>query len=265
MLGWFSPYVFLGQAQRRLLERGMPVFAYHRIAQPPSATTDPFLYVSPSRFEDQLARLRHAALSPGSLSQALGPEPGTDRKAVITFDDGFVSVLEHGMEILARHNFRAIQFLVARFLGGKNEWDAPKGDVAEPLMDEAQVRDWLAAGHEIGSHSMTHPNLRLLSPADAREEIVASKKLLEDRFGVQVRDFCYPYGAWNDSVRDAVAEAGYRTACTVEFGVNDARTPRFELRRIVPLSSAELLRKIIHRLRRSTQSPASSPPPHRGR
>jgi len=114
-------------------------------------------------------------------------------------------------------------------------------------MDEIQVREWLAAGHEIGSHSMTHRNLRHVSPGDAREEIAASKKALEDRFGVEVPHFCYPFGSWNDSVRDLVAAAGYRTACTVLFGVNPPGTSPFELRRIIPLSAARLLNKIRHR------------------
>ena len=115
-------------------------------------------------------------------------------------------------------------------------------------MDEAQVRQWLGGGHEIGSHSITHRNLRHLSPAEAREEIFGSKKSLEDRFGLPVQHFCYPYGSWNQAVRDLVCEAGYRTACTVRFGVNGPSNSPYELRRIIPLSTVELLRKIRHRL-----------------
>jgi peptidoglycan/xylan/chitin deacetylase (PgdA/CDA1 family) len=248
MLGWFSPYVFMGLAQRRLLERGLPIFTYHKIAAAPAATSDPFLYVSPKRFEDQLATLRKAGYASASLAEVV--EPRKTRKAVITFDDGFCSALEHGRESLSRHQFRAIQFLVAGFLGRKNEWDVSKGDVPERLMDEGQVREWLSAGHQIGSHSITHRNLRHLSAAEAREEILGSKKLLEDRFGIVVEHFCYPFGSWNPAVREFVGEAGYRTACTVRLGVNDENTERFELRRIIPLSSVELLAKIHHRLAR---------------
>ncbi len=61
-------------------------------------------------------------------------------------------------------------------------------------MDERQIRDWLAAGHEIGAHTLTHPALAELPPERARAEIFDSRKLLEDRFGVPVRHFCYPYG-----------------------------------------------------------------------
>jgi peptidoglycan/xylan/chitin deacetylase (PgdA/CDA1 family) len=158
--------------------------------------------------------------------------------------------LEHGLPVLARHKVRAIQFLVSDSLGRHNEWDVAKGDVPVTLMNESQVREWLAAGHDIGSHSATHPNLRHASPAKAREEILGSKKSLEDRFGLEIRHFCYPYGSYNESVRDLVAEAGYRTGCTMQFGVNPPGTPPLELRRVLPLSNAEMLAKIRHRLMR---------------
>jgi peptidoglycan/xylan/chitin deacetylase (PgdA/CDA1 family) len=71
-------------------------------------------------------------------------------------------------------------------------------------------------------------------PAAAlREEVCASKKRLEDRFGVEVTDFCYPYGACDERVRDAVAEAGYRTATTTQFGLVRAGDDPFMLRRVL--------------------------------
>jgi peptidoglycan/xylan/chitin deacetylase (PgdA/CDA1 family) len=116
-------------------------------------------------------------------------------------------------------------------------------------MDEAAVRDWLAAGQQIGSHSLSHPNLRKIPLTQAREEIVASRKRLEDMFGLAVEHFCYPYGSYNEAIRDLVGEAGYRTACTVRFGVNRNGVSPFELNRVVPLTGSEILGKALHRLR----------------
>jgi len=254
MLGWFSTRTFLGPAQRRLCARGIPVFSYHRIASAPPATTDPFLYHTFGRFDEQLAALRRYGYSSASLRDVLATEGNPARKAVITFDDGCRDVLEHGLAPLVRHQFRAIQFLVSGYLGRTNEWDVAKGDVPERLMDEAQVREWLAAGHEIGSHAATHRNLRHLPLAEAREEISGSKKALEDEFGVEVQHFCYPYGSWNPAVRDLVVEAGYATASTMKFGINAIGASPFELRRIIPLSSAETLAKIRHRFGRKLLS-----------
>ena len=246
MLSWFSPRIFLSPAQRRLMSRGAPVFTYHKIAPVPPRSRDPFLYVSAETFNQQLRALRQAGYSDSSLDDLFPIKPS--HKVALTFDDGFSNVVEHGLGILAQNQFHAIQYLVAGALGAQNTWDITKGDTPERLMDRSQVKEWLAAGHQIGSHSMSHRNLKKLSEADLRDEIFGSKKLLEDQFGLEIRHFCYPFGGYNERVRDLVQEAGYKTASTVLFGVNDAGTSRFELKRIIPLSNLEMLQKIRHRV-----------------
>lgn len=240
-------YIFLSTAQRRWLQAGGGIFTFHKIAQPPSATIDPFEYTTARQLETKLGRLRAAGLQPSPLAPAILETRGS---FVVTFDDGYACVAEQAMPVLARHKITAMEFLIAGKLGGHNEWDVAKGDVAQPLMDAGQVRTWLTAGHQIGSHSLTHPNLRKIPLAQAREEISASKKKLEDTFGVPVEHFCYPYGSYNEAIRDLVAEAGYKTACTVKHGVTMPGESRFELKRITPLTAPELLRKALHRLRR---------------
>jgi peptidoglycan/xylan/chitin deacetylase (PgdA/CDA1 family) len=218
---------------RELFGEGVPVLMYHKLGGRPAGVRIKGLYVSGALFERQLAGLRAAGFSSPPCSASASGTGNPDRRIILTFDDGFVNVLRHGLKPLARHRFQAIEFIVAGLSGGVNEWEIREGEVREPLMDEAQVREWLAAGHEIGSHTLTHPHLTRISPARAREEVIASKKLLEDRFGLPIRHFCYPYGDWNPAVRDLVAEAGYETACTTEFGVNTGATPALELKRIM--------------------------------
>jgi peptidoglycan/xylan/chitin deacetylase (PgdA/CDA1 family) len=251
MSGDLVTRVYLSVAQRKALRSGFGVLTFHKVAEPPANTVDRFEYTSPAQLD---ARLQ-AALKEGfvldTLDGFVGEATSRVGRLAVTFDDGYASVLTNGLEVLARHRVRAIEFLVADKLGGRNDWDVAKGDVSEPLMDAVQVREWLTAGHAIGSHSLTHPNLRKIPRAQAREEIVASRKRLEDLFGVPVRHFCYPYGSFDDVVRDLVAEAGYLTACTVEHGVNASRADDFRLRRIVPLTARELVAKAFHRLFRN--------------
>jgi peptidoglycan/xylan/chitin deacetylase (PgdA/CDA1 family) len=212
---------------------GMPWLMYHKLGPRPRGVRLKGLYVSRSLFERQLSEL-HAA---GFTTPAYGPPPlcegNPGRRIALTFDDGFTNVFQHGLEPLARHGFRAIEFLTVGLIGGCNDWEIQEGEARQPLMDDTQIKEWLAAGHEIGSHTLTHPFLTRLGVAKAREEISASKKKLEDRFGWPVRHFCYPYGDWNPAVRDLVVAAGYETACTTEFGVNTKATLPFELKRIL--------------------------------
>jgi len=64
---------------------------------------------------------------------------------------------------------------------------------------------------------------------------------------VPVEHFCYPYGGWNETVRDLVAEAGYLTACTTDRGINTPATPRLELKRWLARSPGVRPKEVLAR------------------
>jgi len=232
---------------RRLFESGLPILMYHKLGPRPRKVRLKGLYLSKSLFTRQLAELRASGFNTVRIGVPI-PATGTNRSVVITFDDGFLNVLKHGLEPLAVNRFSAVQFLVANRLGGQNDWDIADGEAHAPLMSLDQVREWLAAGHWIGSHSLSHPWLTQIPMPQAREEIRASKRKLEDLFGVSVDDFCYPYGDWNPEVRDLVIEAGYRTACTTQSGINAPNADLFSLQRFSARYPSRNLKDIWARL-----------------
>jgi peptidoglycan/xylan/chitin deacetylase (PgdA/CDA1 family) len=232
---------------REFFGTGVPILMYHKIGPRPNRVRLKGLYVTPATFVRQLTELTaegFGTCSPGEACSngAAGP------RIALTFDDGFRNVFENALGPLANHKKTAIQFLIPNFIGKFNEWDLREGESAEPLMDTGHVRDWIGAGHSIGSHSLTHARLTRLTLRDAREEIFASKKKLEDLFGVLIEHFCYPYGDWNESVRDLVVEAGYRTACTTDFGINTPATPPLALHRITARHPTRTLRSLKAKL-----------------
>lgn len=233
-------------AFRTYFRSGTPILTYHKVGVRPSGALLKFLYVPPGLFSRQIAELRKAGFAGIGLEEI--PGNAGEKRIAITFDDGFRNVLQNALRPLADANFHAIQFIVADLIGRSNEWDLPAGEAPEPLMDKAEITDWLAAGHAIGSHTLTHPNLRRISREQAREEILASKKRLEDLFGSPIRHFCYPYGAWDKSLGDLVQEAGYETACTTERGINEPKTPRFGLKRLTARYPSRNPRDILVRL-----------------
>ena len=223
--------------------QGSPILTYHKLGPRPQRVRLKGLYLSRRLFTQQLRELHAAGYTTGSLDD-FPPTAPTRRSIVLTFDDGCENVFRHGLDALAAVGFRAVMFVVAERLGQLNDWDMAVGEQPERLMDVSQIREWFAAGHSIGSHTCTHPALTQVSRAQAQEEICSSKKRLEDLFGRPVRHFCYPYGDYNPSVVDLVAQAGYATACTVRGGLNTAATPPMELLRITTRYRSRSLRTV---------------------
>ena len=224
---------------RMFADGGVTILMYHKISGTPADTNWPDLYVAPEEFERQLDGLTAAGLPALTYGEGIRAAADADGEGFcVSFDDGFRNVFENALPVLQARSLRAIQFIVADRIGGEDEWDRAIGEPPQRLMDDAQIRDWLAAGHEIGSHTLTHPHLASLPRDRARAEIFDSKASLEDRFGIAVRHFCYPYGDYDDATRDLVSAAGYESAATVRFGANRPGVPPLELRRVMACNAS---------------------------
>ena len=217
---------------------------YHKIAPPPAKARIKGLYLDPKLFFSQMNEISQAAsisTLPNEATSSMG-SPIT-----ITFDDGFVNNLTEAVPLMRQVGIRAINYLVADRIGQTSDWEAREGGEADPLMDESQIRDWLAAGHWIGAHTCTHPRLSQISRDRAREEITAGRKKLEDRFGISVEHFAYPYGDYDHSTVELVREAGFKTACTMHRGINLTQTPVLELRRWTARYPSRTLKNFFRR------------------
>jgi peptidoglycan/xylan/chitin deacetylase (PgdA/CDA1 family) len=154
------------------------------------------------------------------------------RPVVLTFDDAFANLAEHGAPVLRELGFRATVFAVAGYCGRTNAWPGQTGGVPIlPLLSASELRDLGAAGIEVGSHGLTHAALDRLPRAEAEREVVESRHVLEEALGRPVRLFAYPYGAAGDEAR-ALVGASYRAACSVEMGTALPRSDRHWLSRI---------------------------------
>jgi peptidoglycan/xylan/chitin deacetylase (PgdA/CDA1 family) len=88
------------------------------------------------------------------------------------------------------------------------------------LMSWQQIRELGAQGHEIGSHSLTHPLLTDLDAEQLQREVVQSRSQLAAAVGCEVASFCYPNGSYDARALQAVQAAGYTCAVTTRWGLN---------------------------------------------
>lgn len=83
-------------------------------------------------------------------------------------------------------------------------------------LSESEIRA-LAAHHEVGAHTLTHPDLRSLSVEDKEREIRGSKEWIEGVVGKSVDLFCYPSGHFDTDDERIVRDAGFKGARTTSF------------------------------------------------
>jgi peptidoglycan/xylan/chitin deacetylase (PgdA/CDA1 family) len=214
----------------------IPILMYHQVeVPPPSGTSMRGMVVAPSSFAWQmrmLAVLGYRGLSLPELAPYLaGDKQG--RVVGITFDDGYRNTLTQALPVLRSHGFSATCYVVSRALGATNAWDAAIGVPATPLMDLADLRQWLAAGMDVGSHTRDHADLSSLDEMAARAQMTGAKFDLEQALGVAVDHFCYPYGRFRPEQAAWVREAGYKSATTVRRGRATSADDPFLLPRVL--------------------------------
>ncbi|ACV63802.1 polysaccharide deacetylase [Desulfofarcimen acetoxidans DSM 771] len=216
--------------------KGVPVLMYHKV-NPDSGAGGFGLRVTPENFDWQMHYLKkngYRSISLGDMLDSFQHKKALPKKPVIiTFDDGYQDNYRYAYPILKKYNYTATIFVVAGLIGKTNEFDVKKHLQPEnKMMDWSEIISLDNAGITIGSHTLTHPHLTGLSDAEARQEIMVSKKVLEAKLGREVQFFCYPYGEYNESMVRLVKEAGYRAATTTKQGLNYQNTDAYLLKRI---------------------------------
>jgi peptidoglycan/xylan/chitin deacetylase (PgdA/CDA1 family) len=115
-----------------------------------------------------------------------------------------------------------------------------------PMMTREELRALIDAGHTVGSHTVTHPNMAQVSGAEARLELTESKQILEHELERPVVHFSYPCPAlqphWSDHTVDLSREAGYVTGVTTNGGLVRRGDNALRLRRITPTKTIEGVR-----------------------
>ncbi len=220
-----TPYQWSSYLTRNRLR----VLMYHSISDDPA---DP-IAVTPARFGEEMALLAARGYRGVSLREAVAAlERGESVKKLVglTFDDGFRDFCSDALPVLQQYDFSATLFVVAGLVGQTSRWSSFRKD--RPLLGWDELRSVVRQGHEIGSHTLSHPDLCALLPELLQVEVRESKSTLEDRLQTPVTAFAYPGGTFGAREISAVNEAGYRAAVIVggRWG-NGRETPRLRLKR----------------------------------
>jgi peptidoglycan/xylan/chitin deacetylase (PgdA/CDA1 family) len=195
--------------------RPILILMYHQVGlRPPLPAPLDEVLMPRQAFERQMAALHRTGWRGVSLTELEPYLRGEKHGKVvgITMDDGYVDCLHHAVPVLHKFGFSATCYAVSA--RRHNEWDWQQGVPRLSLMNAPELREWVAAGNDVGGHTRTHVRLDELDDLRAREEIFGCKQELEERIGAEVRHFSYPYGLGGPQHEAMVREAGYVTATT---------------------------------------------------
>jgi peptidoglycan/xylan/chitin deacetylase (PgdA/CDA1 family) len=108
----------------------------------------------------------------------------------------------------------------------------PPGAAKNLFLTWREAREMLAGGIELGSHGITHANLTKLTLPSAENEIINSKKIIEEKLQTPVLSFSYPNGDFSRELGEIVKKSGYMYAAIVDGRLVNNKSNPFELPRV---------------------------------
>jgi peptidoglycan/xylan/chitin deacetylase (PgdA/CDA1 family) len=156
------------------------------------------------------------------------PGQGQEPLVAVTFDDGYVSVIENALPELQQRGIPATFFVPTGSWGERPGWIKSPGHPfwQERVMSREELQRLAAEPLvTIGSHTVLHPNLLQVSAREATRELVESKAGLESLLGRPIEWFSFPHGAHDASLVRLALEAGYRRLFSIEPTLVDPLQP----------------------------------------
>ncbi len=181
--------------------------------------------VTPTKFRTILEFLKEEGYETVSIENLIHPGAILPKKPVIlTFDDSYESLYTHAFPMMQTYGFSGTVFVITGFVGRLNAWDVNLGGRTFRHLTWSQLDELHAAGFEIGSHTVTHPDLTRVDASRLQVELQRSKEDIEDHIGKSVDVISFPFGRYNRAVVDACRQAGYRKGCGFRVQKKDKKS-----------------------------------------
>ncbi len=127
----------------------------------------------------------------------------------VTYDDGVLQDVRF-VELLNKYNLKGTFNLNSTLLETEFEWTHESGLVVKRLKSDEAVS--LYKGHEVASHTATHPFMDSLSKEEIIREMSIDKMSLENMFSQAVRGFAVPFDYYSGLIEQCVKECGFEYA-----------------------------------------------------
>jgi len=183
----------LARVMRSVSEARVPILMYHSVSDSLFGKSHPYYQIncSPPVFARQMRWLRQNGYRTLNLTQMwTAMETGQDvsKTVVITFDDGYRDFYTDAFDAMRQCGFTATIFLATDRIQ-----NTPVRIDGVDYLTWSEVAELHKAGIQFGSHTVSHPDLRSLSPEQIEYELGCSKETIEQKLGAPVESFSYPF------------------------------------------------------------------------
>lgn len=176
------------------------VFLYHDVSDAHAPQHSPLYSTPVAKFKAQVELIaRHFKLV--SLEEVVANGSAeSERLASITFDDGFLSVKDAALPLLAARGIPFTVFVNSmavkqnRLFYGADAPDINRAYDAKVFLDEDDIKQLAAEGVAFGNHSATHKVLAECDEATLKEEVLDNKTYIEGLTGTVVKHLALPFG-----------------------------------------------------------------------
>ncbi len=186
------------------MRTGIPVLIYHSISR-----SDSYLAVSPEKFEKQIDYLKRSGYRTLRPVELLGLK-NSEKKVIISFDDGFKDNFTTALPILKKYGFTAAIFISTKYINKRSKYCSDNKDKNFQMLSSEEIWKLETAGWQICSHFHSHRNLIDLGEQEIRDEFKTSKEILNQIvINKQSLDIVsYPRNKINENVLSVVASMG---------------------------------------------------------
>lgn len=196
--------IFIKLDYDRFCESGGFVLEYHGVGFEPWGRT---LVMPPKIFESHLQYLQeqgYTMVTVKELMQDIRAGKNVSKKIALSFDDGYKNNYTYALPLMNKYNAKGTFHIINNRIGAE-----------EMYMNEQEIKEMLANGMEIGSHTISHNPLGDIEEKYYDWETGVSKYDLEKRFpGLEVETMAYPNGSYNEKIKAKLKQHGFKQALT---------------------------------------------------
>lgn len=222
----------------------IPILVYHKIGKmdivPVSNKHKPYkaFNVQEDVFAEQIKFIKEGGYTPLTIQDLIKDEQDKNlplKPIAITFDDGWRSQYDNALPVLIKNNIPATFYIYTGVIG------------SNAYMTWEDLHNLVNLKMEIGDHTKSHPHLTKIDTNKLNEELLDSKHVLEKNLHVNVTDFAYPYGNYNQSIMNELKKDGYVSARTSNKGIYNDFKDMYQLNVLYAPSDLNTLKEMLNR------------------